>query len=244
MNAKQVELINVSYHYSEHIALRTLSVSFNKNQVTAIIGRSGSGKSTVLQLINGLLRPSSGSVKIAGAHLNYKDLTKARLQIGYAVQGNGLFPHLTVDENISITGKMRGHNKMDLGKRVDELLQRLGLPLIYKKKFPYQLSGGEQQRVAIGRALFLNPPLLLMDEPFGALDPITRAEMQQEITKIQKIEPRTILIVTHDMREAQKLADDILVLEAGELQQFDSREKVIQYPVNKNVVNLIEASLS
>ena len=244
MNTKQVELINVSYHYSGQIALRKLSVSFRKNQVTAIIGRSGSGKSTILQLVNGLLMPTSGSISIAGTPLDYKNLSKLRLRIGYAVQGNGLFPHLTVEENISISGKIEGQNKTNLTKRVDELLQLLGLPLIYKKKFPYELSGGEQQRVAIGRALFLNPPLLLMDEPFGALDPVTRAEMQQEILKIQKIEPRTILMVTHDMREAQKLADDIMVLEAGELQQFDSKAMVLQSPVNKNVINLIEASLS
>lgn len=240
---KQVELTNVSYHYSGHIALRPLSVGFEKNKITAIIGRSGSGKSTLLQLINGLLKPSQGTIAIANAVLDYTRLPETRLNIGYAVQGNGLFPHLTIQDNISIAGKIKQQDKIIIRQRLDELMTLMGLPDSYALKYPYELSGGEQQRVAIGRALFLDPPLLLMDEPFGALDPVTRYEMQQEILKIQKIAPRTILIVTHDMREAQKLADYILVLESGELQQFDSKEHVLQSPANENVHHLIEASL-
>lgn len=240
---KQVELNKVSYHYSGHVALRPVSVGFGKDKITAIIGRSGSGKSTLLQLINGLLRPSQGNITIAGAALDYHRLPETRLKIGYAVQGNGLFPHLTVQENISITGRILKQHKSKIGNRVHELLTQVGLPDAYASRYPHELSGGEQQRVALCRALFLDPPLLLMDEPFGALDPVTRYEMQQEIIQIQKRAPRTILIVTHDMREARKLADDILVLASGELQQFDSKDNVLQSPANENVQHLIEASL-
>jgi len=240
---KQVELIDASYHYSGHVALRTLSVSFEKNKVTAIIGRSGSGKSTLLQLVNGLLKPSSGKILIETVPLDYRHLQKVRLRMGYAIQGNGLFPHLTIDKNISIAGRISYSRETISEQRINDLLDLVGLPATYRSKYPHELSGGEQQRVAIARSLFLDPPLLLMDEPFGALDPVTRYEMQQEIIKIQKIAPRTILMVTHDMREAQKLADYILVLEEGDLQQYDTRDRVMQTPLNKNVQRLIEASL-
>ena len=240
---KIVELAEVNYYYDEQTVLKNISINFPKNKITAIIGKSGSGKSTLLQSINGLIKPASGQIKIFGDNFNYEQATSIRLQMGYMVQGTGLFPHLTIAENISIAGNLT--NKIFLKTdRINKLMTLVGLPESFQKKYPFELSGGEQQRVGICRALFLNPPILLMDEPLGSLDPITRYEIQQEILKLQQLEPRTVLLVTHDMREAKKLADYILVLDKGEIQQFDTAEKVLESPANKAVEELINASLA
>ncbi|MBA4056049.1 MAG: glycine/betaine ABC transporter ATP-binding protein [Marivirga sp.] len=239
---KVAELNHVSHSYNGHLAIKDVSFSIEERKITAIIGRSGSGKTSLLQLINGLIRPTSGTVNVLGEPLNYDRINSIRLNMGYMVQGNGLFPHLSILDNISI-GKKIFKSSVNPTRRVDELMNFVGLPEIYKYKYPYELSGGEQQRVGICRALFLNPPFLLMDEPLGALDAVTRQEIQDEILKLQRLEPRTILLVTHDMREARKLADYILVLEKGEIQQFDTRQEVLSKPANAVVEKLIEASL-
>lgn len=239
---KVAELIQVSHLYDGHAAIKDISLSIEEKKVTAIIGRSGSGKTTLLQLVNGLIRPASGSVLVFGAPLNYREINAIRLRMGYMVQGTGLFPHLDICENISISGKLL-ESSADRSHRVRELMDLVGLPSSYLKKYPYELSGGEQQRVGICRALFLDPPFLLMDEPLGALDPLTRREIQDEILKLQQMAPRTILLVTHDMREAAKLADYVIVLEKGEIQQYDTKENVLSAPANAAVEKLIEASL-
>jgi osmoprotectant transport system ATP-binding protein len=164
--------------------------------------------------------------------------------MGYVVQAIGLFPHLTVQQNICMAGKIVHTKATDLETRAHQLMTLTGLPASFKNKFPHELSGGEQQRVGICRALFLNPPVLLMDEPFGALDPVTRYEIQEELLRLQQTEPRTILFVTHDMREAAKLADFIVVLEKGVVQQYDEKKKVLSAPANGFVSQLIQASLS
>ncbi len=238
---KIAELLNVSHSYQRQRVINNVSLSFQEKKTTAIIGKSGSGKSTLLQFFNGLIRPTTGSVNIFGEALNYSQINSLRLRMGYMVQGTGLFPHLTVEDNISITGKIQ--KSTTTFERVNELMNLVSLPESFKRKYPYELSGGEQQRVGICRALFLNPQLLLMDEPLGALDPITRQEIQTEILKLQQLAPRTILLVTHDMREAKKLADYILVIDKGEVQQYDIAEKVLQNPANTSVEKLIEASL-
>lgn len=236
-----VELTEVSHGYGGQEVLTNLTIRFQENKITAIIGKSGSGKSTLLQLINGLLRPSKGQVSVFNQPLNYDQTTSLRLRMGYMVQGTGLFPHLTIAQNIAIAGKVRDNSQP--GARVNELMELVGLPASYQTKYPYELSGGEQQRVGICRALYLNPPLLLMDEPMGALDPITRQDIQQEIVKLQLLAPRTMLLVTHDMREAKKLADFILVLDRGKVQQFDHASNVISEPATQAVRDLINASL-
>jgi osmoprotectant transport system ATP-binding protein len=238
---KIAELVNVSHAYNGQMAIKAISLGFEEKKTTAIIGKSGSGKSTLLQLFNGLIRPTAGSVNVFGEALNYSQINSARLHMGYMVQGTGLFPHLNVEENISIAGRLM--KSTNSAQRINELINLVGLPETFKKKYPYELSGGEQQRVGICRALFLNPPLLLMDEPLGALDPITRQEIQSEILKLQQLAPRTILLVTHDMREAKKLADYILVIDKGEVQQYDTKDKVLQSPANASVEKLIEASV-
>jgi len=239
---KAAELFHVSHSYNGHMSIKDVSLSIEQNKTTAVIGRSGSGKTSLLQLINGLIEPTSGTVNVFGEPVNYDRINSARGRMGYMVQGTGLFPHLTIDENIAIGSKIF-NSSVNTTQRVDELMNLVGLSEKYKKKYPYELSGGEQQRVGICRALFLNPPFLLMDEPLGALDPVTRQEIQDEILKLKQLEPRTILLVTHDMREARRLADYIVVLEKGEIQQFDVKEEVLTNPANEVVEKLIEASL-
>jgi osmoprotectant transport system ATP-binding protein len=240
---KVAEFAGITHRYNDQVAIKNLSIGFEANKITAIIGMSGSGKSTALQLINGLVRPTLGDVRVFNQALNYNELTSMRLKIGYMVQNTGLFPHLTVAQNISIASKLTSEQTNPLN-RTEELMELVNIPVTFKKKYPYQLSGGEQQRVGICRALFLNPPLLLMDEPLGALDPLTRQEIQNEIHKLQEIEPRSILLVTHDLREAKKLADFIVVMDSGRLLQFDTTENVLQKPSNEKVKKLIDASLS
>ena len=240
---KVAEFAGITHRYNDQVAIKNLSIGFEANKITAIIGMSGSGKSTALQLINGLVRPTLGDVRVFNQALNYNELTSMRLKIGYMVQNTGLFPHLTVAQNISIASKLTGEQTNPLN-RTEELMELVNIPVTFKKKYPYQLSGGEQQRVGICRALFLNPPLLLMDEPLGALDSLTRHEIQNEIHKLQEIEARSILLVTHDLREAKKLADFIVVMDSGRLLQFDTTENVLQKPSNEKVKKLIDASLS
>ena len=236
-----VQLDNVTYTYSNGLALHFPAINFEEKKVTAIIGRSGSGKSTLLQLINGLLRASSGIVSAFNKPLDYKNLQPLRLRMGYMVQGSGLFPHLTVEDNISMPGVISTGRKM--ARRLEEVMDLVGLSQHYKTKFPHELSGGEQQRVGICRALFLNPPILLMDEPFGALDPVTRVEIHAELLRLQSMVPRTILFVTHDMREARVLAEEILVMDRGQIQQFGTVANVMQNPATPAVVKLIEAGI-
>jgi osmoprotectant transport system ATP-binding protein len=239
---KIAQLLNVSHSFSGQLAINNISLGFEEKKVTAIIGRSGSGKSTLLQFINGLIKPSAGTISVFCEGMNYQEISATRLRMGYMVQGTGLFPHLTIAENISIAARISSYPS-DVNQRVRELMTLVGLPDSFQGKYPFELSGGEQQRVGICRALFLDPPILLMDEALGALDPITRQEIQSEILKLQKIEPRTILLVTHDMREAKILADYILVIDKGEVQQYDTKEKVLQSPANTVVEKIIEASV-
>lgn len=207
----EVELIGVSKSYGDHYALADVSIGFRKEKITAIIGRSGSGKSTLLKSINGLIRPTNGQILVSGKPLNYNNINSQRHRIGYVVQGSGLFPHLTVEENISLPSKITGQQ----GTSINELLSLAELPINYLQKYPRQLSGGEQQRVALCRALLLNPPLLLMDEPFGSLDTYTRQELQKKILQLRDQFKFTMIIVTHDIPEANTLADDIITLDRG-----------------------------
>lgn len=207
-----VELVGVSKSYGDHRALDDVSVAFRPEKITAIVGRSGSGKSTLLKTINGLIKPTAGVVRAPGLR-----------QIGYVVQGSGLFPHLSVAENISLPGKI-AHEQHP--SRVSELLDLTELAASYAGKYPWQLSGGEQQRVALCRALFLNPPLLLLDEPFGSLDTYTRLDLQGKILELRMKFKLTMIIVTHDMPEAVRLADDVLVLEGGRVHKFGPAKEI------------------
>jgi osmoprotectant transport system ATP-binding protein len=232
----EVELRGISKQYGDHLALSDVSVAFRKEKITAIVGRSGSGKSTLLKSINGLVRPTSGTILVSSQALDYENINTQRRKIGYVVQGNGLFPHLSVSENISIPGKISGKEDPS---RVNELLQFVDLPSAYASKYPSELSGGEQQRVALCRAMYLNPPVLLMDEPFGSLDTLTRRELHRKILELRKTFQLTMIIVTHDVAEATRLADDLLVMEKGQVQQFGSCEDVMKSPATSFVKELL-----
>src|SRR5688572_19268925 len=190
---KKIEVSAVSYTYGAKIALRDISVAFAAEKVTAVMGRSGSGKSTLLQLILGLMQPDTGRIAIEGKPHAYPLSARERFRFGYVIQGNGLFPHLTVSENISLPGKITRLKSQSTRGRVSFLLDMAGLDVSCATKFPYQLSTTEQLRVAISRAYFLDPPVLLMDEPFSSLEPDYRQDMQLELLRFQKLYPRTIL---------------------------------------------------
>lgn len=237
----KIKFNNVTHEYQGVNALNNISFELIEDKITAIIGKSGSGKSTLLQIINGLIIPTNGDVYVYGEKLNYNKINEIRLKIGYSVQGTGLFPHMTVYDNIALLGKITNKLKHDIERRIDLLMSFVSLNPQYKTKYPHQLSGGEQQRVGICRAMLLNPEIFLLDEAFGALDPTTRTEIHKEFLKLQEFEPRTIVLVTHDFREALKLADNIMILEKGVVQQFGTKDEILSKPANDFVKNFVES---
>jgi osmoprotectant transport system ATP-binding protein len=188
-----------------------------------------------LQLINGLVRPTEGTVHVFGRPIDYGRLPELRRRIGYAVQGTGLFPHLTVERNITLLARLVGWDTDRIRGRAQELLSLVGLSWDHANRYPHELSGGQQQRVGLCRAMMLNPPIFLLDEPFGALDPVTRQEIHQEFLRLQASEPRTMILVTHDLREAIKLAQRLLVLDHGHIVQHGPCEEIVHTPTDEFV---------
>ncbi|CAN5637304.1 ABC transporter ATP-binding protein [soil metagenome] len=221
------EFRNVTFKYQTKVILDNISFKLEENKITAILGKSGSGKSTILQLMNGLLKPASGDIKLFREDINYNKINELRHRIGYSVQGTLLFPHLNIYDNITLLAKILNKPKNEIDERVDKIIELVNLDQSFLKKFPFQLSGGEQQRVGICRAIMLNPETFLLDEAFGALDFENKKEIHSELLKLQKAEPRTIFIVTHDIYEAEKLADNVIFIEEGR----------ITYSGNKNEFN-------
>lgn len=215
---------SVFHHYKDKPILTDFSCTFQVGQITAILGRSGSGKTTLLQLMNGMVKPNTGEIRVLGQPIDYSRVDSLRLQIGYVIQQAGLFPHMTVAENIGVLGNIQGQPKGAIKERIHYLIQLVKLPESYVQKYPHQLSGGEQQRVGIARALFLNPPIVLMDEPFASLDYETKREIYQHLKHIQSTEPRTIILVTHDWDEAALLADRFICLENGAMKATGDRQ--------------------
>ena len=213
-----VEFRNVGKSYADDVpVLQGISLDVPEGVTTALVGESGSGKSTLLQIINGLVEPDQGEVRVFGEALDYRQLPRVRRRMGYAVQGAGLFPHMTVEQNITLMARLEGWTRPDINSRYEFLLGLLDLPLDFSRRYPNSLSGGQQQRVSLCRAMMLNPSLLLLDEPFSALDPITRESIHQEFLRLQQAESRSILLVTHDMAEAIKLAQYLVILRSGEI---------------------------
>jgi osmoprotectant transport system ATP-binding protein len=235
---------DVSKSYGKEAALRDVTVAFVGGVTTAIVGPSGSGKSTLLQLINGLVRPTSGTVHIYGKPIDYDRLPELRRQIGYAVQGTGLFPHLTIERNITLLARLVGWEHELIRTRAQELMEQVGLPWTFATRYPHELSGGQQQRVGLCRAMMLQPPMFLLDEPFGALDPVTRGEIQQEFLRLQQLEPRTIVLVTHDLHEALTLAQRLIVLDCGRIVQHGPGAEIIQAPANDFVHKFFQTQLN
>ncbi len=214
-----IEFDNVQYRYPDgHLIVDSVSFTIGSGDVLALVGRSGSGKTTILKLINRLLTPTSGEVRIDGVATTAWDPIKLRRRVGYVLQEVGLFPHMTIGRNVSIVPRMEGWPEERIKKRVDELLALVGLDTgQYRDRFPRELSGGQRQRVGVARALAADPPTLLMDEPFGALDPITRVEMHREFHRIQSHVQKTVVCVTHDMGEAFALGTSMGVFAEGKL---------------------------
>lgn len=209
------------------LVLRGLGLSMAPAETMALVGRSGSGKSTLLKLVNRLLLPTGGRVIVEGRDTRTWDPIRLRRRVGYVIQDVGLFPHMTVAENAGIVPRLEGWSADRVTARVRELLDLVGLPFAeYGARRPSQLSGGQRQRVGVARALAIDPPILLMDEPFGALDPVTRAEVRREFRRIRERLETTVVIVTHDIAEAFALGDRIGVLEAGELVALDAPQRV------------------
>jgi len=213
-----IEIQNASVAFGAQTVFRDLTASIRKNSVTAVLGKSGSGKSTFLQLINGMVRPGSGTVRVSGKPIDYNALSDLRLSIGYVVQNTGLFPHLTVGENIMLLARVTRCVDEKVSLRIQHLMDMAQIPPSFLGKFPHELSGGEQQRVGLCRALLLNPPVVLMDEPFASLDGSTKQGIYSYVQAFQQTEPRTIVLVTHDWEEAGQLADDFILLGSGNIE--------------------------
>lgn len=235
-----ISLENVTKYYGETLAVNEFSLEIAAGEVCVLIGPSGCGKTTTMRMINRLTEPTSGRIFVDGQDTGKIKPEKLRQSIGYAIQSVGLFPHMTVAENIAVVPELLHWEKDRIARRVNELLVLVGLdPAEYARKHPNQLSGGEAQRIGVARALAANPPILLMDEPFGAVDPLTREKLQTQFLRIQQEVRKTIILVTHDLDEAIRLADRIAIMESGKLVQYDTPEAILSRPANRFVHDFI-----
>jgi osmoprotectant transport system ATP-binding protein len=232
---------NVSKQFKDGTAaVKSLNLTINKGEFFVLIGPSGSGKTTTLKMINRLINISDGTIFINGKKISEYDIHELRWNIGYVLQQIALFPHMSIEENIALVPEMKKWNKEKIGKRVDELLEMVGLePQTFKHRKPSELSGGQQQRIGVVRALAADPEIILMDEPFSALDPISREKLQDDIVKLQKTIKKTIVFVTHDMQEALKLGDRICIMKDGEIVQVGTSNELISQPKNDFVKEFI-----
>ena len=228
--------------FGDQWVFRHVSLTLPESEVTAIVGASGSGKTTLLQLVNGVYTPDEGAVSVMGQPIP-EDLTSFRKRIGYAVQGVGLFPHMTVFQNVSLLARLQGWNKQEIDTRSVELMNRMELSTELLHRYPYQLSGGQQQRVGLCRALMLRPQMLLLDEPFSAIDPITRADLHAHFAALQLHEGVSTLLVTHDLREAVKLAGFLVIMADGQIVQSGKTTEVLDAPANSYVRQLLDTQL-
>lgn len=238
-----IEFEHVSKTYPDGtVAVRDFSLVAPSRQTTVLVGTSGSGKTTVLRMVNRMVEPTSGRVLWDGADVAAMDPVKLRRSIGYVLQEGGLFPHWTVLENIGTVPRLEGATKREAERRAFELLELVGLEASLGNRYPTQLSGGQRQRVGVARALANNPLLLLMDEPFGALDPLVRRDLRRELVHIREELGTTILLVTHDMNEAMTLGHQVVVMrEGGAVVQVGAPEEIFAAPVNAFVRDLVDA---
>jgi len=239
-----VEFRQVSKRFGDLEVLQQVTVSCPQGQTTAIVGASGSGKTTLLQLVNGVLRADAGVVEVFGASVPLTDVEHFRRGIGYAVQGAGLFPHMTARQNVTLVATLEGWSESAIEERFLDLLKQMDLPEDISRRLPRELSGGQQQRLGLCRALMLKPKLLLLDEPFSAVDPITRVEIYECFSYVKEHEGVSSLLVTHDLREARRLAEHLIILREGIVQQHGDTSRVLNEPANDYVRSLIESQLS
>ena len=235
-----IEMKNIKKKYDDKIILDDFNLNINKGEFITVIGSSGCGKTTVLKMINGLNVPDKGDIFINGNNIKNEDLIELRRKIGYSIQGTALFPHMTVEKNISyVPDLINKKNKEKIKESVSKLIKVVGLEESILKRYPDQLSGGQKQRVGIARSLAAGPDILLMDEPFGAVDEITRKQLQDEIIRIHKELGVTIIFITHDIKEALKLGTRVLVMDKGEIVQFDKPDVIKNNPASDFVKKLI-----
>jgi len=237
-----IEIDSITKRYGDTTVVDTVSMTIAPRTITVIVGTSGSGKTTLMRMINRLVEPTSGKILIDGEPNSVIPGYELRRRIGYAIQGHGLFPHRTVAENIATVPALLGWEKSRIDAKVKELLTLFQLdPAAFGPRYPHELSGGQQQRVGVARALAAEPNILLMDEPFGALDPVIRAKAQEDLLAIQKHFGTTIVLVTHDMEEAFHLADKIAVMDKGRIVQYAAPEEMLVNPATDFVETLIGA---
>jgi osmoprotectant transport system ATP-binding protein len=235
-----IEIDRVSKAYGDRLVVDALSLTIPEGAFCVLLGPSGCGKSTTLRMINRLVAFDSGMIRVAGEDVRQVPAEALRRRIGYAIQSSGLFPHWRIEDNIATVPRLLNWPRARVRDRVTELLELLRLdPATYRAKYPHQLSGGEQQRVGVARALAADPELLLMDEPFGAVDPVTRAALQGEIVRIQQATKKTIVFVTHDIEEALLLATDIAIMERGRLAQWGTPLDLLQHPASGFVAEFV-----
>ena len=226
--------------YKEKLVLHKINFTINDGEFAVLIGSSGCGKTTLLKTINKLETVDRGLIKIDNVSIRQQNTLELRRRIGYVVQDAGLFPHMTIYDNIATVLKISNYDNNNIENRVDELLEMVDLePNSYKYLYPCQLSGGQKQRVGVARAFATNPDIILMDEPFSALDPVTRSDLQEAVVKLQKQFKKTIVFVTHDMDEAIKLADKICIIQKGWIVQYDTPENILKNPANEYVQNFV-----
>lgn len=234
-----IEFQNVYKSYKDKKILENINLVIEDNSIVVLIGESGCGKTTTLKMINRLIEPTKGKIMINGKDIKKTNPIKLRRSIGYVIQQTGLFPHLTIRQNIELISKLEKKEKKMIQEKTMELMKMVGLSEELLDSYPSELSGGQQQRVGIARAFATDPDIILMDEPFSALDPITRSSLQDEVIRLQDKLKKTIIFVTHDMDEAIKLADKIAIMEQGKVVQYDRPEKILKQPVNEFVRNFV-----
>ncbi|QHE51115.1 ABC transporter ATP-binding protein [Pontibacillus sp. HMF3514] len=224
----------------EVTAVDQINLHVDEGETCVFLGPSGCGKTTLLRMVNRLISITDGTIEVNGKNIKDMDTIKLRRSIGYVIQQNGLFPNMTIEDNICVVPKMLGWDQSKIKTRYNDLMEMMGLnPDEFRKRFPFELSGGQQQRVGVARALAGDPPVMLMDEPFGALDPVIREHLQNEFKRIQKDLKKTILFVSHDVDEALRLGDKIAIFDSGKLMQHDTPDQILSNPKNDKVVEFI-----
>lgn len=245
MENAAIEFLNVSKKFkgAAGYAVKDLSFTIAAGEFVTILGSSGCGKTTLLKMVNRLYEPDEGEIRLFGKKIADEDSVDLRRKIGYVIQQIGLFPHMTVKENVATVPRLMKWEKEDIESRVEELLIMVGLnPQEYGKRYPSQLSGGQQQRVGLARALAANPEIMLLDEPFGALDAITRTALQEELLRLHREMNKTFLLVTHDINEAFKLGNRVIVMNEGKIRQFGTPKEIVQNPEDPFVETLIRSA--
>lgn len=235
-----IEFKNIIKKYRSKTVINSFSLKVEAGQLVVFIGPSGCGKTTLLKMINKLIQPTSGKIVVNGSDISTVNPIELRRNIGYVIQNTGLFPHMTIKENLELIPKLKGEDPAAIEKKTNELLEIVGLdPKEYLHRYPKELSGGQQQRIGVARAFSTNSDIILMDEPFSALDPVTRSSLQDELFQMQKELNKTIIFVTHDMDEAIKIADKICILKDGDILQYDTPENILKNPANDFVSDFI-----